>query len=169
MLKKSIVWLLTLCLAISMVTVSVLANEALDNGSVTEQVEYPNADVTVLSPITLTAADGYYVYDGSLAEGTTDRPLQIVMNFKANDTLEEAMASGYGRWKCDFYLTFSGLANGSVVADNCYFGDSKKESSDGDSYGGNYGQGSGGYNAPGYPAPGSNFAPIEEEDAQLPF
>ena len=56
-----------------------------------------------------------------------------------------------------------------VVADNCYFGDSKKESSDGDSYGGNYGQGSGGYNAPGYPAPGSDFAPIEEEDAQLPF
>lgn len=51
-----------------------------------------------------------------------------------------------------------------VVADNCYFGDSKKESSDGDSYGGNYGQGSGGYNAP-----GSDFAPIEEEDAKLPF
>ena len=56
-----------------------------------------------------------------------------------------------------------------VVADNCYFGDSKKESSDGDSYGGNYGQGNGGYNAPGYPDPGSNFAPIEEEDAKLPF
>ena len=56
-----------------------------------------------------------------------------------------------------------------VVADNCYFGDSKKESSDCDSYGGNYGQGNGGYNAPGYPAPDSNFAHIEEEDAQLPF
>lgn len=51
-----------------------------------------------------------------------------------------------------------------VVADNCYFGDSKKESSGGESYGGNYGQRSGGY-----PAPGSDFAPIEEEDAQLPF
>ena len=61
-----------------------------------------------------------------------------------------------------------------VVADNCYFGDSKKESSGGgDTYGNgypcsypgsNYGQQSGGY-----PAPGSDFAPIEEEDAQLPF
>lgn len=50
-----------------------------------------------------------------------------------------------------------------VVADNCYFGDSKKESSGGDNYG-NYGQGSGGYTAA-----GSDFAPIEEEDAQLPF
>ncbi len=51
-----------------------------------------------------------------------------------------------------------------VVADNCYFGDSKREESSGNSYGGNYGQRSGGY-----PAPGSDFAPIEEEDAQLPF
>ena len=51
-----------------------------------------------------------------------------------------------------------------VVADNVYFGDSKKESSGGESYGGNYGQVSGGY-----PATGSDFAPIEEEDAQLPF
>lgn len=52
-----------------------------------------------------------------------------------------------------------------IVADSVYFGDSKKESSGGDSYGNSYG----GYNAPGYSAPGSDFAPIEEEDAQLPF
>jgi single-strand DNA-binding protein len=56
-----------------------------------------------------------------------------------------------------------------VVADNVYFGDSKKEESSGNSYGGNnyggnYGQGSGGYSAP-----ASGFAPIEDEDAQLPF
>ena len=51
-----------------------------------------------------------------------------------------------------------------IVADNVYFGDSKKESSGGESYGGNYGQGSGGY-----PAPATGFAPIEDEDAQLPF
>jgi single-strand DNA-binding protein len=38
-----------------------------------------------------------------------------------------------------------------VVADNVYFGDSKKE------------QTTGGY------APGSDFAPIEDDDAQLPF
>lgn len=51
-----------------------------------------------------------------------------------------------------------------IVADNVYFGDSKREESSGNSYGGNYGQQSGGY-----PAPGSDFAPIEEEDAKLPF
>ena len=39
-----------------------------------------------------------------------------------------------------------------VVADHVYFGDSKKESSGGDSYGGNYG----GYNAPGY---GQTYTP----------
>lgn len=51
-----------------------------------------------------------------------------------------------------------------VVADNVYFGDSKKEESSGNSYGGNYGQRSSGYSAP-----VSGFAPIEEEDAKLPF
>lgn len=51
-----------------------------------------------------------------------------------------------------------------VVAENVYFGDSKKETSGGESYGGNYGQVSGGY-----PATGSDFAPIEDEDTELPF
>ena len=51
-----------------------------------------------------------------------------------------------------------------IVADNCYFGDSKKEYSSGDNYTGNYGQASGSYSAP-----GSDFAPIEEDDAELPF
>ena len=70
-----------------------------------------------------------------------------------------------------------------VVADNCYFGDSKRE--EGSSYGGNtYGGNSygnnnyGGYNAPapsfgGYnapaAAPASDFAMLEDDDAQLPF
>jgi single-stranded DNA-binding protein len=69
------------------------------------------------------------------------------------------------------------------VADNCYFGDSKRE--EGSSYGGNtYGGNSygnnnyGGYNAPapsygGYSAPAaapaSDFAMLEDDDAQLPF
>lgn len=43
-----------------------------------------------------------------------------------------------------------------VVADNVYFGDSKRES-DG-----------GGYSAPAYPPPGQ-FAEIGEEDGELPF
>ena len=58
-----------------------------------------------------------------------------------------------------------------VVADNVYFGDSRR---DGDSGSGNYGGGNSGYSAPagGYAAPvggGSGFAEIDEEDGDLPF
>ena len=66
-----------------------------------------------------------------------------------------------------------------VVADNCYFGDSKRDDASG-SYGGNtYGGSSygsaysapapsyGGYSAPA--APASDFAMLEDDDAQLPF
>ena len=71
-----------------------------------------------------------------------------------------------------------------VVADNCYFADSKRESDGAPSYGGNtyggFGGNSygGGYNAPapsygGYNAPAANpasdFAMLDDDDAQLPF
>ena len=70
-----------------------------------------------------------------------------------------------------------------VVADNCYFGDSKRDSDNGSSYGGNtyggnsYGGNSysapaggnfGGYSAPAS-APASDFAMLDDDDAQLPF
>ena len=79
-----------------------------------------------------------------------------------------------------------------VVADNCYFGESKRGGDQGNSYGGgntyggnsyggnsyggnNYGGNAynapapsyGGYNAPS--APASDFAMLEDDDAQLPF
>ena len=76
-----------------------------------------------------------------------------------------------------------------VVADNCYFGESKRSSENshggnaygGNSYGGSYGNnnyGGSSYNAPapsygGYSAPAaapaSDFAMLEDDDAQLPF
>ena len=85
-----------------------------------------------------------------------------------------------------------------VVADNCYFGDSKRESDGGNAYGGNTyggnayggnnyggnygGNNYGGYAAPAAPAapsyggysapaaaPASDFAMLEDDDAQLPF
>ena len=53
-----------------------------------------------------------------------------------------------------------------VVADNCYFGDSKKDDSNSSSYG----QQTGGYSAPAYPeTPASDFAMLEGEDGELPF
>ena len=80
-----------------------------------------------------------------------------------------------------------------VVADNCYFVDSKRDGDSGSSYGGNtyggnaygnsygnnnnYGGGNaynapapsyGGYSAPAS-APASDFAMLEDDDAQLPF
>ena len=75
-----------------------------------------------------------------------------------------------------------------VVADNVYFGDSKRDNDNGgSSYGGNssyggksYGGNNGGYSAPannnnygGYNAPASaptsDFAMLDDDDAQLPF
>ena len=67
-----------------------------------------------------------------------------------------------------------------VVADNVYFGDSRRDNEGGNAYGGNtYGGNSfgGGYSAPapsygGYSAPAapaSDFAMLEDDDAQLPF
>ena len=60
-----------------------------------------------------------------------------------------------------------------VVADNVYFGDSRKDSEGGSSsYGGGNAYGSapaygGGYSAPA--APASDFAMLDDDDAQLPF
>ena len=68
-----------------------------------------------------------------------------------------------------------------VIADNVYFGDSKRDNdSDRSSYAGNsYGGNNGGYTAPasnnygGYnapaAAPASDFAMLDDDDAQLPF
>ena len=70
-----------------------------------------------------------------------------------------------------------------VVADNVYFGDSKRDDQAGGSFGGNAYGGSygGGYGAPapaaggfgGYAAPSSpsasDFAMLDDDDAQLPF
>ena len=63
-----------------------------------------------------------------------------------------------------------------VVADNVYFGDSKRDEQGGSSYSGNsygnYGSAPaapayGGYSAPS--APASDFAMLDDDDAQLPF
>ena len=65
-----------------------------------------------------------------------------------------------------------------VIVENAYFGDSKRDGDSGSSYGGNaYGGNSysapasvpsfGGYSAPA--APASDFAMLDDDDAQLPF
>lgn len=77
----------------------------------------PNAKVSKLPALTL-AADSYMAWPSGPSD--VDRPLQIVMNFKANETAEEARPKGFLPWKCDFYLTFTGIKDGTLTADNCY-------------------------------------------------
>ena len=64
--------------------------------------------------------------------------------------------------------------NAEVIVENAYFGDSKRDDNAGSSYGGNtYGHSApaapayGGYSAPA--APASDFAMLDDDDAQLPF
>lgn len=83
----------------------------------------PNATVAKIPAFTLVPEkDRHYVWGGdtSLSEDTEARPLDVVMNFKANDDEEGARASGFNLWKCDFYLTFSGMSGASIEADKCY-------------------------------------------------
>ena len=61
-----------------------------------------------------------------------------------------------------------------VVADNVYFGDSKRDGEGGGaSYGSSYSAPAahsyGGYAAPAASAPASDFAMLDDDDAQLPF
>ena len=54
-----------------------------------------------------------------------------------------------------------------VVADNVYFGESKRSSDGGNTYAAPAATGFGGYSAPA--APASDFAMLDDDDAQLPF
>ncbi|MBE6941942.1 MAG: hypothetical protein E7455_06670 [Ruminococcaceae bacterium] len=81
-------------------------------------VEMPDATVTVLDSMILTEADDYMCWPSGATD--IDRLLQIVMNFQANETLEQAKAGEFGKYICDFYLTFEGLSGDSIISDNCY-------------------------------------------------
>ena len=87
----------------------------------------PVATVTQQEKVTL-EEDEYRVWNGivsdneseSLVSGEGQMPLEVVVNFKAEDTLEECLAGGYSQWLVDFNITIEGLASDSFVADNCY-------------------------------------------------
>ena len=107
-------------------TIEVINNDSLEasideNGNIvlTQALVPPNAVVSKLEPLTLKAGE-YSIYNGSLNTGNEDLPLEIVMNFKANDTLEDCLAGGYSNWLVDFNLKFTGLTDGKITADNCY-------------------------------------------------
>lgn len=119
--KKFLAVLLSVGMIVSCINIGVFAADTEENTTTetTAAQGYPQAEVTVLEPMTLTAAEHDYMMWPS-GDDSIDRPLEIVMNFKATDSLEEATAGGYGKWKTDFYLTIDGLSGDTVTADNSY-------------------------------------------------
>lgn len=86
-------------------------------GTIAMAAEGPDATVTVL-PATSLAGDSYMVWPSG--DDSVERPLNVVMNFQSQETPEEANKGGYADYLTDFYVTLTGLANGSIVADDCY-------------------------------------------------
>jgi hypothetical protein len=78
----------------------------------------PKATVSLLDALTLTKEHNYMCWPSG--DNSINRRLQVVMNFKAEETAAEAEQGGYADHYCDFYLTFSGLKEGAVTADGCY-------------------------------------------------
>ncbi len=109
MKRKILAGLLSLCMMVSLVPTTVFAADT----------DLPNATVKELGKGTLTAEkDGYICWPSG--DNTIERPLDIVVNFKANETLEQAQAGKYAKWIVDFYLTFTGFAGDTLMADNSY-------------------------------------------------
>ena len=78
----------------------------------------PDADVIELGSITV---DEYNIWNGSLVAGGDPIDLQIAMQFKANDSKEEAMNNFYGDYITDFYITLSGMSGETIIPDeDCY-------------------------------------------------
>ena len=72
--------ILVVAMIMSTTSISVFADTTASN--------IPEAEVTVLPAMKLTAADNYMCWPNG--DATIDRPLEIVMNFKAIDSEEDA-------------------------------------------------------------------------------
>ena len=97
------------------------------SGETAPETKLPQAEVTELSALTLQANE-YRVWNGvvsdneseALVPGNGQMPLEVALNFKAIDSLEECLTGGYAKWLVDFYITVNGLENDTFEADNCY-------------------------------------------------
>ena len=79
----------------------------------------PNADVLDLGMLKI---EKYAVYNGSgLSDGGDPITLQIALDFMAKDTEEEANQNAYANHTTDFYITMSGMKEGTIKMDgDCY-------------------------------------------------
>lgn len=131
--RRLLALLLTLCMVLSMVPATAFADGEGDvndgalgevsneSGGEAEEgaQEGPKATVERLEPMILVHDEHEYICWPS-GDNNVDRPLDIVMNFKAQETLEEAKAGAYGKWKTDFYVTVTGTSDGAIKTDDCY-------------------------------------------------
>ena len=83
----------------------------------------PQAKITKLDAMTLTPGEHeYQIWGGgqSLTPGTVEKPLDIVVNFKALESAEDVLTSPYKNYITDFYLSVDGLEGDSITANDCY-------------------------------------------------
>ena len=88
----------------------------------------PNAEVVNMGPTTVTSADfgsGYWEFDlmTNAKEPNQTEPfdLQVVLNFIAKDSPEQAAESAYADYFTDFRIKIEGMSSGSITADeDCY-------------------------------------------------
>ena len=88
----------------------------------------PNAEVVNMGPSTVTSADfgsGYWEFDlmTNAKEPNQTEPfdLQVVLNFIAKDSPEQAAESAYADYFTDFRIKIEGMTSGSIKADeDCY-------------------------------------------------
>ena len=100
-----------------------LCKESLSNCTPSAEVKLPNAEVIKLGKKTVNVGS-YHIYDliggSGLSNGTAPFDLQIAMEFLAKDTKEQAQANYYANYTTDFYISMTGIEDGSFVGDGCY-------------------------------------------------
>ena len=77
----------------------------------------PAATVENLGSMVVEAGKYFVKNIQGSGDNSKDMPLQFVMQYTAVQNAEQVAVSPYKEWYADFVLSFSGLANGSFVAD----------------------------------------------------
>ena len=79
--------------------------------------EKPTATVNDMGP-TVIPAGGYMIYGSG--DTSVEMPLSFVMQFLADQDAEDMANSPFAEWYGDFVITFTGIEDGSFIADGCY-------------------------------------------------
>ena len=77
----------------------------------------PTATIENLGSMLVKAGEYFVKNLQGSGDNSKDMPLQFVMKYTADQTAEDVAKSPYKDWYADFVLSFTGLENGSFVAD----------------------------------------------------